>query len=370
MPLFNSKKKKSPQPLRYAAPARSEEVIPAFAPPDRSTSSIDAYSDRHFSDYRFTQEPAPTPNITQPPEPSPSIHRSQSQRQPRDRPTVSVVPPEGSQPRRSKKNLFVRPSSGLLERSVSVKGKNISHPISQPTSPQFPVVNEDRIHPAYSEGHSPNTPHEPRSASLAYQQQHSQHLQRLSRENPEWAQQPAQIQQHPAPQPPGRSSTDLSFLDRSNRPSPTEPPPESPRYPSEQHRGQSHSRTQQDLGLSARPPSRQTYEPLSPARPNQPEVMQQSQQAQAQVQAQQAQSDRSSGQDSSRRGSTTQPVPAVEGRNTPTPNRLREDPENIDVRALLQKHEELRKFLIFCDRYVVSANRNRVKILQSEAILF
>lgn len=354
MPLFNIniQKRKSPKPTRYAAPARSEEglPLPTSAPPaNRSTSSIDeAYSDR-VSDYHFTQVPAsarnPSPNLnhTQPPEPSPSLHRSQSQRQPqRDRLTVSVVPPEDSQPRRSKKNLnlFVRPSSGLLERRVSLKGKNISHPISQPTSPQFPALDEDRIHPAYTEAPSPNTPHEPHSASLAYQQQHSQHPQQLSRENTEWSQQPVQTQQHPAPLPFGRSNTDLSLLDRSNRPSPPEPLSESPRYPPEQsHRGQSHSRTQQDLGLSARPPSRQAYEPPSPARPNQPEVMQQSQQQQAQ----QAQNDRPSGQDGSRRGSTTQPVPAVEGRNTPTPNRVREDPENIDVRALLQKHEELRK---------------------------
>ncbi|KAJ5135984.1 hypothetical protein N7448_004538 [Penicillium atrosanguineum] len=267
-------------------------------------------------------------------------------------PPLVLSPPEDSQPRRLKKNLFVRASSGLLERSVSVKGKNISHPISQPTSPQFPALNEDRIHPAYSEGPSPNTPHEPRSASLAYQQQHLQHPQPLSQENTEWSQQPLQTQQHPAPLPLGRSSTDLSLLDRSNRPSPTEPLSESPRYPPEQsHRGQSHSRTQQDLGLSARPPSRQTHEPLSPARPNQPEVMQQSQQQQVQAQAQPAQNDRSSGQDSSRRGSTTQPVPAVEGQNTPTPNRVREDPENIDVRALLQKHEELQSKYSKVKRY-------------------
>ena len=355
MPLFNSKKKKSPQPhRRHAAPARSEELLaqPALAPPDRSASSIqDAYSDRRFSDHRFAQKSPPNnPAFTHPPEPSPSsLHRSQSQRQPhsqqRDRATVSVVPPEDPQPRRLRTNLFVRPSSGLLERSVSVKEKNISHPISQPTSPQFHALNEadqHRIYPAYSEGQSSNTPHEPRSASLAYEQQHLQHSQRLSRENLEWSQQlPAQNQQqeYPAPLPFGRSSTDLSFLEKSSRPSPTEPPPESPRYPEQGHRGQSHSRTQQDLGLSVRPPSRQTYEPPSPARRNEPHAMQQSQQ----VQAQQAQTERSSGQDGSRRGSATQPVPVAEGRNTPTPSRVREDPENIDVRALIQKHEELRK---------------------------
>lgn len=375
MPLFNSKKKKSPRTLtRYAAPApaRSEELLaqPALAPPDRTSSIQDAYSDRRFLDHRFAQTSAPNnPTFTHPPEPSPSsLHRSQSQRQPhsqqRDRATVSVVPPEDPQPRRLRTNLFVRPSSGLLERSVSVKGKNISHPISQPTSPQFHALNEadqHRIHPACSEGQSPNTPHEPRPASLAYEQQHLQPSQRLSRENLEWSQQLSAHslqQEYPSPLPFGRSSTDLSFLERSSRPSPTEPPPESPRYPEQGHRGQSHSRTRQDLGLSARPPSRQTYEPHSPARRNEPDAMQQSQQ----TQAQQAQIERSSGQDGSRRGSATQPVPVAEGRNTPTPSRVREDPENIDVRALIQKHEELRKICgayFPCGVIITNKNQNR-----------
>jgi hypothetical protein len=95
--------------------------------------------------------------------------------------------------------------------------------------------------------------------------------------------------------------------------------------------------------------------------------MQQPQQAQPQ----QAQSELPPGQDGSRRGSTTQPVPGVEGRNTPTPNRVRDDPENIDVRALLQKHEELRKFFgLFVMCGVITTNKNRIEIFQSEAILF
>lgn len=377
MPLFRKSKSSnnntlppapapSPGP-RYSARSAEHLVHPAFAPPDHSSSSIeDAYSDRRLSDYRFahqeTSHPHPHPRPHQPQHPpaqphsetnQPSLHRSQSQRQPHhsqhNRASVnSLVAPEDPQPRRLKESLSVWPSSGFLGRSVSVKGKSISHPISQPTSPRVPhhldtTEEELHNHPAYSENSSPVTTqtqhtYEPRSASLAYQQQHQQ-FQRASRENPEWSQQPPASALSLIPPPLERSSTDTSLLERYNRPSPTEPAPESPLYPPDQgHRGQPHSRIQQDLVLNARPPSRPTYEPLSPApSQNYPDAMQ--------AQSQQTSNDRSQGsqQDSSRRGSASQNMPEP-GRNTPTPNRTREDPSEIDVRALLQKHEELREF--------------------------
>lgn len=387
MPLFRKSKSPSsnnhlpppsapapaPAPVQYSARSAEHLVHPAFAaPPDRSNSSIeDAYSsDRRFSDYRFAYEEVPGPTSHSPHHPvaqpqsetiQSSLHRSQSQRQPhqsqRDRASVnSVVAPEDPQPRRLKKGLFVRPSSGFLERSVSVKGKPISHPISQPTSPRAPqslntTEEEHHIHPAYSQDQSPVTkpPYEPRSASLAYQQQHQQ-FQRASRENLEWPQPPpvsAQSQSHPiqlppppSPPPLERSNTEPSLLEKFNRPSPTEPAPESPHYsPDQGHRGQPTSRIQRDLVLNARPPSRQTYESLSPIHSqNYPDAMQQ-------AQGQQLSNERPQGsqQDSNRRGSATQNMPEP-GRNTPTPNRTREDPGEIDVRALLQKHEELRMF--------------------------
>jgi hypothetical protein len=49
--------------------------------------------------------------------------------------------------------------------------------------------------------------------------------------------------------------------------------------------------------------------------------------------------------DSDRRGSTVQTMPEP-GRGTPTGTRTLEDPSEIDVRALLQKHEELRELII------------------------
>lgn len=375
MPFFKKSKSSSnntlpasPAPSRYSA--RSEEQLaahPAFAAPldHGSTSSIeDAYSDRRFPDSRFTQERLPgsedTPHyrpVTQPP----SVTRSQSQRQPhqsyRDRPSVSVIAPEEPQPRRSKKGFFSRSSSRGVERStsvkgnsVSVKGKTISHPISQPTSPRVPhsleTTHEERQHhrhPAYSEDHSSATRlhYESRSESLTYQQEHQQ-VQRASRENLDW-QPPASAQPQSRPFPPSlvRSSTDPSLVDKHNRPSPTDSTSELPHYPDQGYRGRPHSHAQQDL-VNSRPPSRQTVEPPSPVRSqNHPDAMQQ-------AQGQQAPNDRSQGSqpDPIRRSSTSQNMPEP-SRNTPSQNRIREDPSEIDVRALLQKHEELRMSCLF-----------------------
>lgn len=293
-------------------------------------------------------------------QPQSSLHRSQSQRQPhlqqRDRPTVSVVAPEPEpefQPQpRQKRGLFVRPSSGILDRSssVSIRGKTISHPISQPASPQVPFLNTSDDHVAHysHEDHSPAThSYEPRSTSLAYQQQQQQqHLRQPSREQNERSPQsqyssqqfPAPIDQ-PYPRPLVRSNTDPNLLGNSSQPSFTEATDEPP-HPFEGHRGQPH-RSQQDLVLNARPPSRQSYEPPSPIHSQiHPDAMQQ-----ASAQAPPSSSNDQLSGSSSRRGSATaHNMPDQPGRQTPTSNRQREDPGDIDVRALLQKHEELRMF--------------------------
>lgn len=340
----------NPPPPPTFAPAE-HLVHPAFAPP--GSSSEPAYSDR-----RFTHEeplnpiyhPSLHPAFQPPQQPKhPSLHRSQSQRQPhqshRDRALLSVVAAEDPQPRRSKRDLFARQGSRLLERSVSVKGKSISHPISQPSSPQIPHTTEEEphSHPAFSETQSPVTQplYEARFASLADQQQR-QRFQRAARESPESSQQPpapAQPPSHFIPRPLERSNTDPSLLEGFNRPPPIGPAAEPP------HRSVHPGHTQQDLVLNARPPSQQTCELLSPARSqNYPDAMQQ-------AQGQQTANDRPQGSQqgsSNGRSSAAQNMPEP-GRNTPTPNRTREDPGEIDVRALLQKHEELRMYgLIQC----------------------
>jgi hypothetical protein len=65
---------------------------------------------------------------------------------------------------------------------------------------------------------------------------------------------------------------------------------------------------------------------------------------QAPAQAPQSSSDQPSGNTSRRASTTTQNMPDQPGRQTPTSSRQREDLSDIDVRALLQKHEELRMF--------------------------
>lgn len=411
MPLFRNRKSKSPSnpstpspPSRFSARSVEQLVHPAFAaaPPalinnnnNNSNPRLDDYTDHRLSYHRLNLNydgsaphsdlPPPTPSHQRPPqlhhqpqEPTQSsLHRSQSQRQPhlqqRERPTVSVVAPEDPHPRRSKKSL-----SGFLERSVSTKGKSISHPISQPTSPQHSPhetlgpTHEDQYQPSYSDNSSPITSHpayDPRAALAHQQQQYQQH--QTSRDNLDWPpqqlqqplhqsqpgqsqsqllQQPVQLQQRPFPSPLERTSTDISLLEQpSNRTSPTDAP-ESPRYPDQQsHRGQP-QRIQEDLVFNSRPPSRQTLESLAsvPAQIH-PDGMQQASAPvppphQSQQRPPSVANERAPG-DSGRRDSTAQTMPDT-GRGTPTGTRTIEDPGEIDVRALLQKHEELREYAL------------------------
>lgn len=352
MPLF--KKSKSPTTPRYQVRS-TENLVPALAGPDPYSS----YPDRAYD----------TPGPNQPLPPDSALLRTQSQRQPhhQPRPTVSAVAPEDPQPRRLKKNLFVRPSSGILERSISVRNKSISNPISQstsqPTSPGLPPLNTepDRLQNLPDDSPTSASPYDPRPTSIAYQspnQPHQPHLRTTSRqghpafanESPEWSQQNqqqnTQIQTpHLARPPIERSNTDPNRLDLYLRTASTDSVPESPRAPDGQQ-GHPHPRIQQDLVLNARPPSRQTLEPLSPVHSqNHPDAMQQ-----ASAQAQQPSSDRPTDtQGASRRGSTAQTQSQnmpEQGRQTPTNARARDDVGDIDVRALIQKHDELRRCLV------------------------
>lgn len=337
MPLFK-RSKPSSQLSRY--PVSTEHLVHTYTPPESNSDFPD--------DSRIA-------SLHLPPD---SPHRTLSQRQPhqlRDRPTVPGPGPgpEDPQPRRLKKSLFVRPPSGFLERSGSVRNK-LSNPISQPTSPRWPLslaTDQDDL-PA-SEDQSPASakPYDPRPTSLAPQQPLQPHPRApaprqgyptFTTDTPERSQ--LQPLQHPNPltQPPPTepSDPDPAQLDQPPQPS-TDAVPESPGHaPEHGQRGQLHPRTQQDLVLNARPPSRHTYEPLSPVHTqtqNHPDAMQQ-----ASAQAQQPSTDRpSETPQASRRGSVVQNMPE-QGRQTPTNNRTRDESSDPDVRALIQKHDELR----------------------------
>ncbi|KAF4760656.1 hypothetical protein HAV15_006803 [Penicillium sp. str.  len=329
--MRNLFKSKSPSNRTSHHSMRSAEQLarPAFAPPDPNIND----SDRRFS--QFESSPGPVQNQPQ------TLSRSQSQRQKplSDRSTVNVVA-DDSQNRKK----------GRVERSVSVKGKTISLPISQPTSPGIlhpETLDESDEYPAhlrhsYAENPSPLAPQ-----SLAHQQQYQQ-PQRGPRpshpahaqDNPEWAQKPVQPLYTKLP----RSGTDPSLLEQYVRPSPTEIVPESPRYaPEHLHRGQAFPFAL-DPVLNTRPPSQQTHEPLSPLQSVYPDAMQSSAQAsQNQGQFQQLDRQKSAGspqQNRSRQGSVSNNMPDP-GRSTPTKIHRREDSGEVDVRALIQKHDEL-----------------------------
>ncbi|KAJ6068465.1 hypothetical protein N7499_010352 [Penicillium canescens] len=200
-----------------------------------------------------------------------SLGRSNTQKLSRDRPTVSLRPP-----------------------SVSFKGKPISNPISNPSSPRVAhpddeseVVAQFRPH---SENPSPVTFERP--ASIAIQPvQRGPRPTHPAHQDHDWSQ--PQLPSQPAPL--QRSVTDL----------------DSPRY--------------------------QTYRPFTPRNRYCTPGPHLSTQAQGQFQSEQ----QSAPPDSSRPGSDTMPDP---GRGTPTHRREDSgeiDVRDIDVRALIQKHDEL-----------------------------
>jgi hypothetical protein len=338
-------KRKSPSNRTGQHSIRSAEQLahPAFTPP--APAPID--SDRRFSQIEYTYDPVPGPVQNQQ-----TLNRSQSQRATlHDRPTVNIVAPDDTQPRRNRKGLF----SSSIERSVSVKGKT-SHPVSQPFSPRVShpqTLNESDEYPDfYSHSENPSPVTAPRSAAFQEQYKQSQRGPRPShpahsQDNPEWSEQrPVQPQLYTQPpQPIRRSNTDPSLLDQYVRPSPTEIVPESPRYSSENHHWGQHFPPAQDPVLNTRPLSQLTCEPLSPLESYSPDAMQSSAQAtQAQGQFPQLDKQQSTGsqQDRSRQGSVSNNMPDP-GRSTPTNTHRREGSEEIDVRALIQKHDELRK---------------------------
>lgn len=361
MPLFSRKPK---SPSQHPSPVfRSSDSLSSDAQQLPQSQPDEPYA-RHPTgiDAAYEDRLAPsTPTTTVDPFfPSPSLRRSLSQTQPhlkdRDRPTSTVVAPALAQPRRFKKH---RPPSALSERSVTVsaRGKRISHPVSLPTSPRFPPSPS----PPFDEDQSPYSMlrhprsleatqlYEPRSASLAYQQKPQHTYRGLRSPQPTYADQP-QYQQPPpeeqlqSPPPLLRCNTDPPLLEQLHRPSLIKSDLEL--HPA--HR-------QDPPTLSARSPSRQTHEPTSPLRVRaDPDAMQQAQPQLQQPPSGPMSDERRAGtpsQDSGRRQSVNPAMPAEADRRTPTnlnanlsnANRSREDISELDVRALMQKHDELRE---------------------------
>ncbi|KAJ5814588.1 hypothetical protein N7474_006365 [Penicillium riverlandense] len=357
MPLFSRKPKspaQHPSPVFLSSDSLSSDA--QQPPPDEPYARHPTDLDAAYEDRLAPSSPTAT---VDPALPSPSLQRSLSQTQPhlkdRDRPTSTVVTPDHAQSRRLKKH---RSPSALLGRSVtvSVRGKRISHPISLPTSPRFPPspsppFDEDQYQysmPQHGRSLEATQLYEPRSASLAYQQKHQQTYRGLRSPQPTHADQPQyqqqQEQQTESPPPLHRSSTDPTLLEQLRRPSPIKSDLEL------------HPAHRQDRStLSARSPSRQTPEPASPLRTQTvPDAMQQAQPQQQQTPPGPVSDERRAGtpsQDSGRRASVNPTMPTEADRRTPTnvnanssnASRSREDISELDVRALIQKHDELQE---------------------------
>ncbi|KAL2869802.1 uncharacterized protein BJX67DRAFT_321440 [Aspergillus lucknowensis] len=385
MPLFRKKEKEKAKPSISSPAFRSVEHLPppppssssASAPhPDAdenntTTSSHFGVSTRHFPPQTQSQSHAAHPR---PPAHS-SLHRSHTQRlrTPPDASslshsasTVTVVnnsppppshlappqsfdadvsdqswpssptdnKPDDQEPRRSKRSLFsfhsshssasVRDQPGLLERNLSVKRTSVSTrrqsqqqqhlQRQQPPQQQQSRSSVD----LWSRDYAVDAPESEQRPSMP---QHS------TGRVPDSGLAPHTRSPHPSPIP--RSNTDPHLFDNLYRQAPLD-----------------NSRHAADLApasnqLDPRPPSRQSVGPPSPLPPPKSETSSASQLA--------AMSDRPPGGNPQ---NPPQPPPSAHsslqqgsepGRSTPTSkdNRSRDDLGDIDVQALLQKHEEL-----------------------------
>ncbi|UDD65225.1 hypothetical protein AFCA_012418 [Aspergillus flavus] len=340
MPLF--KKKPKTPPTTNSAAFRSVEHLP-------SSVAFPGDLDRRFS--VSTNEPVP-PLPPQHPAHSNVVHRSQSHRRPNtlnnysswQHPPPAERPEEHENPRRSRRNLFSlhshssssqapRESTGFLERRRSVR-KTSPAPQQQEQRPLSVDTAADPHSPSKSREYVVDTTQDP-SKSPVLQDQGIPHEPRPPR----------------SPQNPSitRSNTDSTLLEHIYRPSPVEP-----KHPDELDPGpvQQQQPQQNQLGLP-RPSSRQSLEPPSPL-PQPPAYSDHSA-------SQAAMSDRppsgqraptatpppgghssypqgNNNQDvTPRNNAAQQPEP---GRSTPSSTRMRDEGE-IDVRTLVQKHDEL-----------------------------
>ncbi|KAF7714561.1 Uncharacterized protein PECH_006111 [Penicillium ucsense] len=373
---FSSSRPSQPQ-QRPPPPRAGERLIhPALAAPPGpiypNSSSSDSVNPRLDSDTSYTDLPpegyhpnydgsgvpstdelaAPYPNSPsaqhQPPpqlsQPS-SLYRSQSSRQPHlrhpdpqrqqtkphenelDRPSVKLVAHEESPHSRPlpPRTFLGRPTSGVLERRLSVKGKSLSYSTSQPSSPQIaspprlrPTEDEPYSHrPSHSSNSSPTDQQHPpgsRVSSLPLQQQRYQPPSRdnsesLRQEQPQSLDRPSSRSQAQAlshsqwqtpspsaaltlqealelPPPPPlnparRSNTESILVHRPNgRPGPTDIPAASLSHDQDRLGRRAHPPAlrakQQDLVQSARPPSQHSLEASSRGKlANRPDAMQQ-----------------------------------------------------------------------------------------------
>ncbi|KAE8151822.1 hypothetical protein BDV25DRAFT_86802 [Aspergillus avenaceus] len=329
MHFFRSKKSKTP-PTTNSPAFRSVEHLPSSVYPDPN----------RRSSVSTNEAVVPVPPIPhQHPAHAAVVHRSQSHRRPNNNnnSVASTTPPrEDDQswqsseeppenPRRSRRNLFsshsasassspvIRESTGFLERSRSVRK----------TSPTPQNQNQ-------SQNQSQNQHPHPHSHSASREYVGEEPLKSMPQE--------------PSHSPPSihRSNTDPTLLTKSHRPSPVDPRPSD--FISPHHQ------------LDPRPASRQSLGPPSPLRPlpnPDPHLDTMSDRSQQSHHQGSTATPPPTGQAPPNSNTTNNPNPnpstsqdvtmrpaQSDGRTTPTANRIR-DESDIDLRALVQKHDEL-----------------------------
>ncbi|RHZ43298.1 uncharacterized protein CDV56_100894 [Aspergillus thermomutatus] len=391
MPLFR-KKHKSPSPA--ASPAfRSVEQLtvspPSTAPSPRVPPEDLAFYQR-FSDVRLPTSPSDQPDnshhsptlpnsvLATPASPaaahfidadppdqswssSPNVDRASEQ------PALAPNSHDSNKqdpPQKSRRKLFGLHSSsssstGFLERSLSVKGTASSQSSRQRRHQQQLSLDTNRTHRDHQKTSNRNINHH--SSSETVPEDHVVDPNRSSSQSLLMQQDTASAHQRPprSPQhPPSiqRSNTDSSLLEKLYNSSPVDSasrqpvdPPQVISNQSQTHLQQQHSpisQLQVEPPLSARPPSRQSLGPPSPLPPfsHQPDLHPSS----AHQSGMASSSDRPAGPPQTQpQGHPSFPGGSQQnatesGRSTPPVNSSRrDDPGEIDVRALLQKHDEL-----------------------------
>jgi hypothetical protein len=265
-----------------------------------------------------------------------------------------ALAPKQDPPQKSRRKIFGLSSSssstGFLERSVSVKGTASSQSSRQRRHQQQLSLDTDRKHRDRDHQKRNINYH---SSSETVPEDHVVDPNRGSSQSLLMQQNTASAHQRPprSPQHPTsiqRSNTDPSLLEKLHNSSPVDSARQSGTVnsnlsPTHLQQHSPVSQLQVEPQSSARPPSRQSLGPPSPLPPFH---------QQDRHQSGMASSDRPAGPPQTQpqgpgphppfQGGNQQNA-SESGRSTPPVLSRRDDPGEIDVRALLQKHDELRK---------------------------
>ncbi|RLL99233.1 hypothetical protein CFD26_107829 [Aspergillus turcosus] len=268
-----------------------------------------------------------------------------------------ALAPKQDPPQKSRRKIFGLSSSsssstGFLERSVSVKGTASSQSSRQRRHQQHLSLDthrthRDRDHQKRNINHHSSSETVPEDYVVDPNRGSSQSL-LMQQDTASAHQRPPRSPQHPTSI--QRSNTDPSLLEKLYNSSPVDSARQSDTVDSNQsqkhlqHQHSPVSQLQVEAPSGARPPSRQSFGPPSPLPPfsHQPDRHQSGMASSDRPAAPPQTQPQGPGSHAPFQGGNQQNA-SESGRSTPPVSSRRDDPGEIDVRALLQKHDELRK---------------------------